>query len=290
MTGPVAAVLSGGRLHLQHGPIDLILGAEGAVARRRAFAAATARFETVLEELVAELPLLRRPVAAGSERPRGVVARRMDAAVRPHAAAGFVTPMAAVAGAVADEVLQAMTAAAPLARAYVNNGGDIALHLAAGQRFCAQIAGLDGGELGRVTLAHGAGIGGIASSGRGGRSLSFGIADSVTVLARDAAADDVAATLIANAVTLGDHEQIRRQPACALDPDSDLGERAVVVAVGALRQDEIDQALEAGRAVAQRMLREGRIAGAALVLRGAARVVGAPLSVSEIPKQGVEHA
>ena len=54
----------------------------------------------------------------------------MHAAVAPFAEESFITPMAAVAGAVADEILQAMRRAAPLARAYVNNGGDIALHLA----------------------------------------------------------------------------------------------------------------------------------------------------------------
>ena len=81
--GAVARLLPDGQtLHLQHGPIDLIIGAEG--AREAAFAAARARFETVLDELVAELPLLRREVG---DWPAGVVARRMVSAVRPHAAA-----------------------------------------------------------------------------------------------------------------------------------------------------------------------------------------------------------
>ena len=53
----------------------------------------------------------------------------MHAAVLPYAAEHFITPMAAVAGAVAEEVLGAMMRAAELERAYVNNGGDIALHL-----------------------------------------------------------------------------------------------------------------------------------------------------------------
>ncbi len=37
--------------------------------------------------------------------------------------------MAAVAGAVADHILAAMIAGRRLAKAYVNDGGDIALHL-----------------------------------------------------------------------------------------------------------------------------------------------------------------
>ena len=53
----------------------------------------------------------------------------------PYAVEYFITPMAAVAGAVAEEILAAMASAAELSRAYVNDGGDIALHLAAGEKF-----------------------------------------------------------------------------------------------------------------------------------------------------------
>jgi ApbE superfamily uncharacterized protein (UPF0280 family) len=48
---PMAAILPcGTRLHLQHGPIDLIISADG--QRERAFEAANACFQTVLTELV----------------------------------------------------------------------------------------------------------------------------------------------------------------------------------------------------------------------------------------------
>ena len=201
LMGAVAALLPGGdRLHLQHGPIDLILGADG--ARAAAFRAAERRFGTVLEELVAELPLLRQAVGI---RPEGAVARRMHAAVRPQGEAVFVTPMAAVAGAVAEEILAAMLAAAALTRAYVNNGGDIALHLGAGTRYRLAVASPANHALGVVEIAAGDPVRGVATSGQGGRSLSFGIADAVTVLAASAALADVAATLIANAVDLPGH-------------------------------------------------------------------------------------
>ena len=230
MTGPAARLLMGNRLHLQHGPIDLIIGAEG--QRDRAFAAATQRFQTILTELVAELPLLRRPVGEAAQ---GAVARRMVAACAPHGARVFVTPMAAVAGSVADEVLAAMTAAAELTRAYVNNGGDIALHLAPrpdlpGGHRPARWRGARHGRASPPPIRSG----GIATSGQGGRSFSFGIADAVTVLAATAAEADVAATLIANAVDLPGHPAIRRQPAQDLQPDSDLGPRLVTTHVGPL--------------------------------------------------------
>jgi len=280
MRGPQAALLEGGaRLHLHHGPIDLIVGAEG--DRAGGFAAAQACFDGVLEGLVAELPALRAPLAPGTPPPGGRVARRMHAATRPHCEAAFVTRMAAVAGAVADEVLAAMVARASLHRAYVNNGGDIAVHLTPGARFGIAMAGVEGADHGRVRLTHGDGIGGIATSGAGGRSLSRGIAESVTVLAVNAAAADAAATLIANAVDLPGHPAIRRDPASARDPDSDLGARAVTVGVGALSPAEARAAVEAGARVAETMRRGGLVIGAALFLRGARAVVGSGVVLDE---------
>lgn len=275
MTGPVARLLPDGqRLHLQHGPIDLILGADGPEGGRAlAFAAAARRFDTVLTEIVADLPALRRPVGeSGSV--SGAIAARMVATARPFAEGVFVTPMAAVAGAVAEAVLAAMCAAAPLHRAYVNNGGDIALHLGEGQSFAIAIASPEGVPLGRVTLRHDDPPRGIATSGQRGRSFSFGIADSVTVLAATAATADVAATLIANDVDLPGHPAIRRVSARDIQPDSDLGARPVVRGVGLLTGAEVHAALDRGRATAQRMVDEGQIAAAALFLRGHSRIVG----------------
>ncbi len=260
----IAARISRDRLNLQHGPIDLIIGAEG--AREVAFSAAQTRFSGLLEELVAELPLLRSAMPVS---PKGVVGQRM---VR--AAAGFseyVTPMAAVAGAVADEVLAAIKKC-DVSKAYVNNGGDIALHLQRGS-FDVGVAGLDATALGKITIRAGDGIGGIATSGRGGRSLSLGIADSVTVLAACGADADVAATLIANAVDV-EAVQVVRERAYDLDPDSDLGDRLVVTFCGDLTLNQIDTAISKGEAKAMDLVRSGRIKTAFLVLQGQKRVVG----------------
>jgi ApbE superfamily uncharacterized protein (UPF0280 family) len=124
------AALSDGRWHFQHGPIDLVIGADGdAPALAAAHAAAWQRFETVLTELVAELPLLRRPVR-GPCPLQGVIARRMWWACHPFHSV-YITPMAAVAGAVAQELIGAY-ARDGVQRAWINNGGDIALHLAEG--------------------------------------------------------------------------------------------------------------------------------------------------------------
>ncbi len=283
MQGPAARRLSDGRLHLQHGPIDVVLRAWGSADTvRAAEGAAVARFPTVLFQLVEELPVLRRPVAA-APLPRGDVARRMHDACVPFATRGvFVTAMAAVAGAVADELLATMRAAAgpALRRAYVNDGGDIALHLSDGESIAiglvADVTGV-GGLDGAVHLDASQAIGGIATSGRHGRSFSLGIADAVTVLARDAATADAAATLIANAVDVPSPAVIRRA-ACDLDPDSDLGALPVTVAVAALTDAEIEAALAAGAARAAAWIEAGLIRAAALRLAGRARSLGAPLT------------
>lgn len=276
----VAARLGDGRLHLQHGPIDLIIEAFGAVDEvERACAQAVDRFGNILPTLVGELSVLRRPVGEAYPLLQGPVARRMAEVVWPHRAA-YITPMAAVAGAVADEMLQALVRGRTLDKAYVNDGGDIALHLAPGESLRAGIfaRALDGVAL----LTHERPVRGIATSGRGGRSFSLGIADSVTVLAATAAAADAAATMIANQVN-ADHPAIERRPACDLDPDSDLGELAVTVAVGALPREIVDAALDRGAAEARRLRLCGLIDSAALSLHGEWRIEagGTPLALSE---------
>jgi ApbE superfamily uncharacterized protein (UPF0280 family) len=271
MTGVQAGMLSGNRLHLQHGPIDLVIGVDGNHAL--ALDAARARFDTVLAELVTELDALRQTLHPDTPTPAGTVAKRMHSAALPFCET-FLTRMAAVAGAVADEVLQAMINATPMRRAYVNNGGDIALHLAKGQRFTMVMAGLGGGDLGRIEIHHDDGIGGIATSGQGGRSLSFGIAESVSILAKNAATADVAATLVANAVDLPNHPAIHRAPAHDLRDDTDLGNRPVVTRCDPLSAADIKTALNNGTSIARAMLARKQIHAGALFLQGQNRTLG----------------
>lgn len=266
MNRPQITQISGDRLHLHHGPIDLILWAEGQGARQ-AYAQAISLFDGLLEELVAELPTLRNPNPAPL---RGQIARAMAAAVSPFRPL-FITPMAAVAGAVADAVLAAMCRGTNLSRAYANNGGDIAVHLAPGQSLTAAMPGAGAAQL---ILHHDHPARGIATSGRGGRSFSRGIADSVTAVARSAAMADAAATMIANAVDLPRHPAVTRHPANNLKADSDLGDILVTTALGPLTYTEIAAALNNGHAAAQRYADNGLIAGAALFLHSQSRTLG----------------
>ncbi len=262
---------AGNRLHLQHGPIDMIIDADSR-HRSAIFTAATKAGISVLATLVEELPLLRARHHSGRQF-AGPVARRMHAAC--HLAGGrFVTPMIAVAGAVADHILAAMLAskfANDVTKISVNNGGDVAFWTAPGAIAKAQLAGVDGGMM----TIHGPTVWrGLATSGWQGRSHSLGIADSVSVLARTAATADIAATLIANSVNLTSHRGIERVPAKSLNPESDLGDRLVTTAVPQLPRDDVFAAVDGGRTVAQQILDQEHIAGAVISLQGHTEIIG----------------
>jgi ApbE superfamily uncharacterized protein (UPF0280 family) len=294
----IAFLADGRRLHLQDGPIDLIVEAYGNEADvRAAYDAAARRFTGLLDELCEELPLLRQAANPARCSLQGTVARRMHEAVAPFAADHFITPMAAVAGSVAEEILGAMLYAAQLERAYVNNGGDIALHLADGEHFTVGLAERpDAPGLMRTMVIHAHDPSrGVATSGRHGRSFSLGIADAVTVLAPAASQADAAATIIANAVELPGHPAIVRCPAHDLQPDSDLGARLVTRGVGELSASEIEDALEAGTVCARKLLVAGLIDRAALRLHGemivvATRAIEMPRSQARLRSGAMESA
>ncbi|MFM0692009.1 UPF0280 family protein [Paraburkholderia graminis] len=285
---PTRTRIDATRWHWQHGPIDLILSADGEpAALQAAYEACWARFVDVLPELVSELKTLRQPVRADAplnECPlQGRVARSMWAVCHPHRAR-FITPMAAVAGSVADELIGAFKREG-VSRAFINNGGDIAFHLTEGHQYRVGVfadlsqwltkAQRSNGDTldANLTIDASMPIRGIATSGWRGRSFSLGIADSVTVLAGDAASADAAATMIANAVNL-DHAGIVRKPASSLKDDTDLGDRLVTVDVPALPQPLIDFALARGVEAARRLVQRGLIEGAALFLQGRVRTAG----------------
>ncbi len=266
-SGPIAALSRDGlTLHLQHGPTDLIITAEGVPgARERAFERSALALRGVIEELVGELAELRRSAVAGPE-VVGSVARRMVAATS-HFGDVFVTPMAAVAGAIADHVLAAAWAD-DLERLSVNNGGDIAFGLANGAstRIGVVTSLLTPSVTGSITIDSASSVRGVATSGWRGRSFSLGIADAVTVVAANAATADAAATVIASAVDLPGHPAIVRVPATQVDESSDLGDRLVTREVGTLSESEQAEALEPGVTLAHALLQSGVIAGAHLVI------------------------
>lgn len=276
---PIRKRLDDGRWHFHYGPIDLVISVDGELdATDRALTACWQRFAEILPELVAELSLLRQPLKQVSWM-SSPVARRMVRASWPHRSQ-FITPMAAVAGAVADELIGFFAAEPEIRRASINNGGDIALHLQPGQRYTiglvTDIASLAAEPQGHFEVDASMPVRGVATSGWRGRSMSLGIADGVTVLAQSAAMADAAATMIANAVN-AQHEAIQRAPASTLKDDTDLGDLLVTTQVGPLPAVVIQQALDDGAKYAQYLLSEGLIFAAALTLQGQSRLVGETL-------------
>ena len=178
-----------------------------------------------------------------------------------------LSPMAAVAGASADEAAYtAMTLGA--GKVIVNNGGDIAIRLAKEEHATVGIKAPDLEELvGRLNITGRHKIGGVASSGWSGRSLSTGVADLVTVWAENAGLADAAATLIAGRTTTSDIgvEQAR---AFELDPVSDLGDRLVTTRVDRLSGRRRAQAFQEGAKTASELLQRGLIRGCLISLQG----------------------
>ena len=277
--GASANLLAGNRLFLQQGPINLIIKAYGAdESVRQAYSFACSAFTGILEHLVDELPLLKRPILWSIPATASATSRRMVKAVEPFRDQ-FVTPMAAVAGAVADQIAQSMQQElrkhyVVLDKFFINNGGDIAFWLSPEHEFNIGVVPELAKALPKTKLriSHDDDITGIATSGWDGRSFSLGIADTVTVLAENAAAADVAATMIANAVNI-EHSAIQRRPAFELDPESDLGRRQVTTAVPKLPRNAIDSALDNGVKYAEQLLADQHIKAALLSLQGQWRTV-----------------
>ena len=269
------------RLHLQEGPINLILDVDAFKdIREHLFISAKKRLSTVLRELVLELDLLKLPWKIHSPVPKGEIAQRMFYAVSDLDV--FVTPMAAVAGAVADEILDVMRETVEnsdyyldnVNRMYVNNGGDLSFWLKNGSSFSVGVIdNIETPELNtKVSLHHESPVRGIATSGWRGRSQSLGIADAVTVLAKSAVEADVAATLIANDVNI-EYPGIEKRPATELKDDSDLGSMPVTVDVPSLPDFMVSEALNKGAKTARKFINMGIIETAYLSLQKQTLVV-----------------
>ncbi len=277
---PVWRTLNSRRLHLHYGPIDLLIDVSGTEDNiHQAHEAARQCFAGVLEALVAELPLLRTPCTSGSQRPKGVVAQRMWKACQPHTNR-FVTPMAAVAGAVADHVLSGIVQRVPsVPRVWVNNGGDIAFHLAPGESTSLGVSRANAKRAATLNLSSSDDVRGVATSGWAGRSFSLGIADAVTVLAATAADADVAATLIANDVCLQDprldKQFVVRKKAQDIACDSDLNDQWVVTDVHSLPSELCERAVSNAQVTAEALIRRAPITAVFIECQGHSVAVGA---------------
>jgi uncharacterized protein len=221
----------------------------------------------ILVEIAAAREELKAPHIMFSKPPRSQIPFKMWEAT--HVVGDpDLTPMAAVAGATADGVanyLQGLGAS----KVIVNNGGDIAIRLAEEERVAVGIrSDVNSNRVERSMLVEwDSGIGGICTSGLGGRSFTRGIASAVTVSAPSAAVADAAASAIANSTFVA-HENIVRGPAEEVEPDTDLVGVQVTYEVGNLPEEFVEICLQKGLARAEALAETRIITGAVITIKG----------------------
>jgi hypothetical protein len=197
--------------------------------------------------------------------PENGLAQRMIESVR---AIGDMdlTPMAAVAGTIADGVADWLFGRGPT-KVVVDNGGDIAIRLAAGETATVGIRPqINGSDISHIAYLDERRLSwGVTTSGRGGRSFTRGIASAVTVIAENASIADAAATAIANACIVA-ASNIVQIPAEQIDPNTDLKGVAVTIDVGPLSVDKKIQAVQTALSKADILCRQKCIVGALIAL------------------------
>ena len=179
-----------------------------------------------------------------------------------------LTPLAAVAGAASDVVADFILGKGGT-KIIVDNGGDIAIRLREGD--VARVGVKTEIDAKRptylISIDSAMRMGGVATSGLGGRSFTKGIASAATALSETASLSDAAATVIGNCTNAED-ANIARSLAEEIYPDTDLVGEWVTTKVGKLSQEKIEEALKNGLSKADSICRKGLIQGALVALRG----------------------
>ena len=276
-------LLDKGRVMAEYGPMQLVISAVvGEVPQVEECVRAAKESFCYLGQVAKQLKRLSLPWHRISNSIEGRVASDMVAASR---AVGDrdLTPMAAVAGAIADAVADFLLARG-MSRVVVSNGGDVAVRLAVD---CSVQVGIGininrtrYGNLPTLVLDSSRPRWGVASSGLGGRSMTKGIASIVTVVSDTAARADAAATAVANATYVEDPE-IKRVRAEALDPNTDIPGQLVTLKVGRISNEKIGSALRRGKARAYDLIEEGVISGALIVVKDRLEAIGTLFRLEE---------
>ncbi|WP_425058279.1 hypothetical protein SCACP_29240 [Sporomusa carbonis] len=260
-------VTAPGKVRLDYGPVQMTIGAQaGCVPLTETAQQAACYAMNVLAELADYHKIAaswQQDIADSNNLP--AVLQRMLAAVK-RAGDITLTPMAAVAGTIADLTADWLLAQGAT-KAIVNNGGDIAVRLTGTQTTVVGIAPAIGLKpTHALPLDAGRGIGGIATSGLGGRSFTKGIATAAVVAAGTAAVADACATSVGNA-TYVEHPAVKVAWAEHLDPNTDIRGHRVVREVGLLPTAAVEQALMNGWTRAVELYKQGVIAGAAIFVQ-----------------------
>jgi len=258
----------------ENGPMRLVIQAYDGERAELQLAREAAQYGfSCLADVAADRTLLCRPHGTITSPPTRCSGQAMLAAVR-NVGDADLTPMAAVAGTIADQVADWLFSKG-LSKIIVDNGGDIAIRTLPGQEVTVglrpTVSSPQISHLVRLQPSHRSW--GINTSGLGGRSFTRGIASAVTAFGGCSSVADAAATAVANCC-LVDDPAIIQAPANSIDPTTDLGELPVTVQVGNLSDEACLAALKAGLAKGQELVERGLISGAFLV-------VGAHFAITE---------
>jgi ApbE superfamily uncharacterized protein (UPF0280 family) len=261
-------VLEGGSIMAECGPMRLVISSHLGRVPQREMNLEAARVSFGLLERVARLqhilkqrqdrlpPRLEDPLGAG------MIRSVLDIGDED------LTPMAAVAGTIADAVADFLLERG-MTKVVVNNGGDIAIRLQEGQSARVGIrTDVTRGDYEHViALDAGRASWGVATSGLGGRSLTRGVASAATVVASTASLADAGATATANA-SLVEDPQIVQRPAEEVDPHTDIRSLPVTVSIGSLSPEKKREAVSKAMARAEELVSRGVILGALVAVGG----------------------
>ena len=263
-----ATVLPGGNVLAESGPMRLVISASiGKVLQTTTALRAAEESFGFLERVALHRKFLGRHFLDRREEIKDPLVLRMINSVVT-VGDEDLTPMAAVAGTIADEVADFLFERG-MTKVVVDNGGDVAIRA---DRDAPITVGIRP-DVGDRTLSHVIGLDpdlpsyGVATSGLGGRSLTRGIASAATVVARTASLADAAATAVANASFLED-EQVFRRPAEEMDPYTDIPGLDITVKVGSLSEEKKSMAVSKAIRRAEELVRREVILGAFVAVQG----------------------
>jgi uncharacterized protein len=263
------------------GPMRMFIDGSRAGIRRPDLCTEAARHAIgFLAEIAEDMPHLKQPAVAAPPASLGRLARIMWEATALVGDADL-TPMAAVAGTIADATADFLWNVG-LTRVIVNNGGDLALRLDTGETVSVGIRQDVTRQTvsSRVVVTHESHIGGVCTSGLGGRSFTRGVASAAIVLAGRSAVADAAATAVANATYIPS-PAVEQRNAETIDPETDLKGVPITTTVGTLSKVEIEQALSQGISRGEELVRRNLIAGACVCAQGRRRSTSALSPVLE---------
>ncbi len=265
-------ILPGGKAVLvENGPLRLVIQAFSGLEPQDEMIVAEADFAfACLNRVAQSLPLLKQRHGLISSAPPDQIAKTMLESVRLTQETDL-TPMAAVAGTIADFVADHLFTE-KVTKVIVDNGGDIAIRLNPGET--ARVGFRPDIESQQITHVielvsepPDFSTWGVNTSGMGGRSLTRGIASAVTAFAGTSSVADAAATAIANNCFAAD-DNIRQVPARLIDPNTDLGDMLITVDGSGLSEMTYEKALNSGLDKANLLVKKDIIRGALLSVGG----------------------